>query len=134
MTGLVNSTNELYRNWSVPHRIFTEGPDGFDKHFKLLSQDLFQEIKPRKGAINFASYYMTGLESLEKGMELLQYNAVLYPDSAWVLFNLAKGYEKSGNQDKARQQAMLALGKIKKHEENLKTSINEFITGFDTEE
>lgn len=134
MTGVVNSTNELYRNWSVPHRIFTEGPAGFDKHFKLLSQDLFQEIKPHKGAINFASYYMTGHGSLEKALELLQYNAVLYPDSAWVLFNLAKGYEKSGNQDKARQKAMLALGKIKEDEENLKASINEFIAGLDTEE
>lgn len=134
MTGLVNSTNELYRNWSVPFRVFTEGPEGFDKHFKLLSQDLFQEIKPRKGAINFASYYMTGLESPEKGMELLQYNAGLYSDSAWVLFNLAKGYKERGDQDKAKQQAMLALGKIKSHEENLKTSIDEFIAGFDTEE
>lgn len=134
MTGVVNSTNELYRNWSVPHRIFTEGPAGFDKHFKLLSQDLFQEIKPQKGAINFASYYMTGHDSLEKAMELLQYNAVLYPDSAWVLFNLAKGYEKRGNQDKARQQAMLAVGKIKEDEEDLKASINEFIAELDTEE
>ena len=133
MTGLVNSTNELYRNWSVPHRIFTEGPDGFERHFELLSQDLFQEIKPRKGAVNFASYYMNGHELREKGMELLQYNAGLYPDSAWVLFNLAKGYKESGKPDKAKQQATLALSKIKSHEDDLRTTIDEFITQFDTE-
>lgn len=133
MTGLVNSTNELYRNWSVPQRVFPEGPKGFEKHFKLLSQDLFQEIKPREGAVNFASFYMTDLKFPEKGMTLLQYNAKLYPDSAWVLLNLAKGYKERGDIDKAKEQAMVALKKIKLHEENLKNSIEEFIAGINTE-
>ena len=133
MTGLVNSTNELYRNWSVPQRVFPEGPKGFEKHFKLLSQDLFQEIKPRDDAVNFASFYMTDLKFPEKGMALLQYNVELYPDSAWVALNLAKGYKERGKQDEAKQQAMLALKKIKSHETDLKTSIEEFIAGLDAE-
>ena len=94
---------------------------------------MFQEIKPRDDAVNFASYYMTDLKFPEKGMALLQYNVELYPESAWVSLNLAKGYKERGKLDKAKQQAMLALKKIKPHEEGLKTSIEEFMAGFDTE-
>lgn len=128
ISGLVNATNELYRNWVLPFDAIEGGPEAISEHYEKLSSDLYQEIKPRKGSINFAADYMTnGVHSPEKGMELLKYNASLYPDSAWVIFNLAKGYEQREQVDLAIKYGQEALNLINQDDEELKSSIASFL-------
>lgn len=128
ISGLVNATNELYRYWVLPFDAIEGGPEAISKHYEKLSSDLYQEIKPRKGSINFAADYMTnGVHSPEKGMKLLKYNASLYPDSAWVIFNLAKGYEQREQVDLAKKYGQEALNLINQDDEELKSSIASFL-------
>lgn len=132
MTELVNGTNELYRNWSIPFRVMEQGPKGIEQHFKRLSEDLFMEIKPRPRAVNFAAEYVTyDTGGPAKGLELLQYNARLYPDSPWVLLNLARGYQSMDKVEKARQQAESALEKVTNKDDKLKASIEAFMKSLD---
>ena len=128
ISGLVNATNELYRNWVLPFDAIEGGPEAISEHYEKLSSDLYQEIQPRKGSINFAADYMTnGVHSPEKGMKLLKYNASLYPDSAWVIFNLAKGYEQREQVDLAKKYGQEALNLINQDDEELKSSIASFL-------
>ncbi|TKB02401.1 alpha/beta hydrolase [Alteromonas portus] len=128
ISGLVNATNELYRYWVLPFDAIEGGPEAISEHYEKLSSDLYQEIKPRKGSINFAADYMTnGVHSPEKGMKLLKYNASLYPDSAWVIFNLAKGYEQREQVDLAKKYGQEALNLINQDDEELKSSIASFL-------
>lgn len=128
ISGLVNATSELYRYWVLPFDAIEGGPEAISEHYEKLSSDLYQEIKPRKGSINFAADYMTnGVHSPEKGMKLLKYNASLYPDSAWVIFNLAKGYEQREQVDLAKKYGQEALNLINQDDEELKSSIASFL-------
>lgn len=128
ISGLVNATNELYRYWVLPFDAIEGGPEAISEHYEKLSSDLYQEIKPRKGSINFAADYMTnGVHSPEKGMKLLKYNASLYPDSAWVIFNLAKGYEQREQVDLAKKYGQEALNLMVHEDKELKSSIISFL-------
>ncbi|GAA80425.1 hypothetical protein [Pseudoalteromonas sp. BSi20495] len=134
ITGLTHALNELYRNWSLPFAVMEQGREGIIKHFQSLSDDLYYEIKPRKGAVNFGGDYMThGLFKPDQGMDLFKYNAELYPDSAWVQFNLAKAYKNREQNEYAKQQAELALKYIGDDEEDLKASIIEFLQSYEGE-
>lgn len=134
ITGLTHALNELYRNWSLPFAVMEQGREGIIKHFQSLSDDLYYEIKPRKGAVNFGGDYMThGLFKPDQGMDLFKYNAELYPDSAWVQFNLAKAYKNREQNECAKQQAELALKYIGDDEEDLKASIIEFLQSYEGE-
>lgn len=124
ITGLTHAVNELYRNWVLPFEAIEQGREGIAKHFNKLSDDLYYEIKPRMNDVNFGAEYMTlGLFKPEQGLELLIYNAELYPESALVQFNLAKGYNNSKNVESAMEHIKLALKYINDDEEDLKASI-----------
>lgn len=113
ITGMVHATNELYRNWVLPFAAIEQGREGIAKHFQALSDDLYYEIKPRKSSVNYGADYMTlGLFKPDKGIDLLKYNAELYPESAWVQFNLAKGYKNIEQLEDAKIHAELALKHI----------------------
>jgi tetratricopeptide (TPR) repeat protein len=128
MTGLVNATNELYRYWVLPFDAMEGGPEAISEHYKKLSSDLYQEVKPRMGPINFAADYLTnGINAPERGMKLLEYNVALYPDSAWVNFNLAKGYSQREEMELAKKYGQKALSLLNQDEEELKTSIVSFL-------
>lgn len=128
ISGLVNATNELYRYWVLPFEAMEKGPDAISKHYKKLSTDLYHEVKPPMGSINFAADYVTnGIHSPERGMELLEYNAELYPDSAQVMFNLAKGYKQRDEMLYAKEYGQKALKLIVKDNEELKSSIVHFL-------
>ncbi|MBZ2193294.1 hypothetical protein JFJ09_13865 [Pseudoalteromonas arctica] len=67
-------------------------PEAISEYYEKLSTDLYYEVKPSMGPVNYAADDMTNsIHSPEKCIELLEYNAGLYPDSTWV--NLAKGYK-----------------------------------------
>ena len=105
-----------------------KGPEAISEHYKKLSTDLYYEVKPRMEPINFAADYMTnGVHSPEKGMKLLEYNATLYPDSAWVSFNLAKGYKQREEMALAKSYGQKALNLMDQDDEELKTSIVNFL-------
>ncbi|MBO1256679.1 alpha/beta hydrolase [Alteromonas sp. 5E99-2] len=126
--GLVHATHELYRNWVLPFPVMEGGPNAITAHYKKLSADLYYEVKPDKGSINFAADYITnGVKAPERGLALLKYNAELYPDSALVQFNLAKGYKERENLKLAKQIAEQALTLIALDEDELKTSITQFL-------
>ena len=128
MTGLVNATNELYRYWVLPFDAMEGGPEAISEHYKKLSSDLYQDVKPRMGPINFAADYVTnGINAPERGMKLLEYNAELYPDSAWVIFNLAKGHKQREDLVLARKYGTKALKLIAQDDEELKSSIVNFL-------
>ncbi len=128
IAGLVNATNELYRHWVLPFDAMEKGPEAISEHYKKLSTDLYYEVKPRMEPINFAADYMTnGVHSPEKGMKLLEYNATLYPDSAWVSFNLAKGYKQREEMALAKSYGQKALNLMDQDDEELKTSIVNFL-------
>ncbi len=128
ISGLVNATNELYRYWVLPFDAMERGPEAISEHYEKLSSDLYQEVKPRMASINFAADYVTnGINSPEKGMELLKYNAALYPDSAWVNFNLAKGYKQREEMTLAKKYGQKALKLIAQDNEELKSSIINFL-------
>jgi predicted alpha/beta superfamily hydrolase len=127
ITGLVNATNALYRNWVLSFPAMEKGPEGISEHYKKLSSDLYYEVKPRIGSLNFAADYLTnGVKQPEKGMAILNYNASLYPDSAQVKFLLAKAYKSCGDKVRARRFSEEALVLIKE-DVALKASINEFL-------
>ena len=123
ITGLTHAINELYRNWVLPFEAIEQGREGIAKHFKKLSDDLYYEIKPRKSAVNFGDEYITYVSKPEQGLDLLIYNAELYPKSARVQLNLAKGYNNSKNAESAKQHAELAMKHIDDDDEDLKASI-----------
>ena len=128
ISGLVNATNELYRYWVLPFDVMESGPEAISEHYEKLSSDLYQEVKPRMGSINFAADYVTnGINSPEKGMKLLEYNAALYPDSAWVIFNLAKGYKQRREMELAKKYGHKALKLTALDNEELKASIISFL-------
>ncbi|BFT30566.1 alpha/beta hydrolase-fold protein [Alteromonas sp. D210916BOD_24] len=128
ISGLVNATNELYRNWVLPFNVMERGPEAISEHYEKLSTDLYHEVKPRMEPINYAADYMTnGVHSPEKGIKLLEYNAALYPDSAWVNFNLAKGYRQREEMTLAKKYGQNALKLIAQDNEELKSSIINFL-------
>ena len=128
ISGLVNATTELYRYWVLPFNAMEKGPEAISEHYEKLSADLYQEVKPRMGPINFAADYVTnGIHSPEKGLKLLEYNAALYPDSAWVNFNLAKGYKQREEITLAIKYGQKALKLIAQDDEELKASIANFL-------
>ena len=105
-----------------------KGPEAISEHYEKLSADLYYEIKPRMGPINFAADYVTnGIHSPRKGMKLLEYNAELYPDSAWVNFNLAKGHKQREDLVLAKKYGTKALKLIAQDDEELKSSIVNFL-------
>ncbi len=104
------------------------GPEAISEHYEKLSTDLYQEVKPRMGAIDYAADYMTnGVKSSEKGLKLLEYNAALYPDSAWVNFNLAKGYKQREEMTLAKTYGLKALRLVAQDNEKLKSSVVNFL-------
>ena len=128
ITGLVNATNELYRYWVLPFDAMERGPEAITEHYEKLSSDLYQEVKPRMESINFAADYVTnGINSPVRGMKLLKYNAALYPDSALVNFNLAKGYKQREEMKLAKKYGHKALKLTSLENEELKASITKFL-------
>ena len=127
--GIVHGTRELYRNWSVPFAAMDAGRAGISQHFKRLSEDLYYEISPRKGSVNFASEYLIqGQNEVDKGMDLLKFNLELYPESSWV--NLAKGYQHIGDITLAKQQAQNAL-KLEEQGSEQFQNIEDFIASLE---
>lgn len=125
--GIVNGTRELYRNWSVPFGVMDAGREGISQHFERLSQDLYYDILPRKGSVDFAAEYLIhGQNEVDKGMDLLKYNQELYPDSAWVNLNLAKGYQHISNNILAKKYAQKAL-KLEEQGSDFNKTIIEFL-------
>ena len=128
ITGLVNATNELYRYWVLPFDAMEKGPEAIAEHYEKLSSDLYREVKPRMESVNFAADYVTnGINSPERGMELLKYNAALYPDSALVNFNLAKGYKQREEMELAKKYGHKSLKLTASEDEELTASITKFL-------
>jgi predicted alpha/beta superfamily hydrolase len=128
LTGLLHATNELYRNWVLPFHTMEKGPEAISAHFQLLSEDLYYDVSPEMGQINYAADYMTnGVMAPEKGLKLLEYNAELHPSSAWVIFNLAKGYKLVEKTERAKMYGAKALKLVSDGDDTLKATITEFL-------
>lgn len=106
---------EVFDGWQLPRDPgtgrFAGGLSEVKDHYAGLSKRLGFEVVPPENALNVLGYQLLGRDDAQGAIEILRYNAKLYPDSANVYDSLGEALENSGRLKEAARQYSVAVTK-----------------------
>jgi predicted alpha/beta superfamily hydrolase len=119
LAGLFNAYRGLFGPLTMPTNQARQGLMAIKHYYKNLSQRFGYEIQPPESMVNLtAYYYLDNKKQTKAAIQLFEFNAKHYPNSANVYDGLADAYERNGQVDKALQQMTLALKHSDKNHEH----------------